>query len=201
MYKTNRVVIVEGKYDKIRLQSVLDAMIITTEGFGIFNDRDKQQLLRKLSKERGLLVITDSDAAGFKIRGFLKGLINDGDIINAYIPDIFGKEGRKEEPSREGKLGVEGMPSEALISSLEKSGILTESANGTSSAREITTADLFEDGLTGAENSAEKRRRLLRSLDLPERLTGSSFLLVLNTFLNYEEYKKICKDLFIDSET
>lgn len=194
MIKINRAVIVEGRYDKIKLASILDAVIIETEGFGIFNNKEKQKLIRKLADTKGLLILTDSDSAGFKIRSFIKGIVPAEQIKHAYIPDIFGKEKRKTEPSKEGKLGVEGIKKELLLDALEKAGVFCEET-ATEEKREITKLDLYEDGLSGRENSDELRKKLLSHLDLPERLTSNALVQILNTFLTFDEYKKAVEEI------
>ncbi len=194
MIKIDRAVIVEGRYDKIKLASILDAVIIETEGFGIFNNKEKQNLIRKLADTKGLLILTDSDSAGFKIRSFIKGIVPVEQIKHAYIPDILGKEKRKTEPSKEGKLGVEGIKKELIIDALEKAGVFCEEI-GTEEKREITKLDLYEDGLSGRENSDELRKKLLSLLDLPERLTSNALVQILNTFLTYDEYKKAVEEI------
>ena len=194
MIKIDRVVIVEGRYDKIKLSSILDAVIIESEGFGIFNNKEKQKLIRKLAETKGLLILTDSDSAGFKIRSFIRGMVPAEQIKHAYIPDIFGKEKRKTEPSKEGKLGVEGVKADIIIDALEKAGVLCEETED-KEQREITKLDLYEDGLSGKEDSDASRKKLLSLLDLPERLTSNALLQVLNTFLTYEEYKKAVEDI------
>lgn len=194
MIKIDRVVIVEGRYDKIKLSSILDAVIIETEGFGIFNNKEKQKLIRKLAETKGLLILTDSDSAGFKIRSFIRGMVPAEQIKHAYIPDIFGKEKRKTEPSKEGKLGVEGVKADIIIDALEKAGVLYEETED-KEQREITKLDLYEDGLSGKADSDALRKKLLSLLDLPERLTSNALLQVLNTFLTYEEYKKAVEDI------
>lgn len=194
MIKIDRVVIVEGRYDKIKLSSILDAVIIETEGFGIFNNKEKQKLIRKLAETKGLLILTDSDSAGFKIRSFIRGMVPAEQIKHAYIPDIFGKEKRKTEPSKEGKLGVEGVKADIIIDALEKAGVLCEETED-KEQREITKLDLYEDGLSGKADSDALRKKLLSLLDLPERLTSNALLQVLNTFLTYEEYKKAVEDI------
>ena len=194
MIKIDRAVIVEGRYDKIKLSSILDAVIIETEGFGIFNNKEKQELIRKLADTKGILILTDSDSAGFKIRSFIKGIVPAEQIKHAYIPDIFGKEKRKTEPSKEGKLGVEGIKKELILEALEKAGVFCEETN-TEEKREITKLDLYEDGLSGRENSDELRKKLLLHLDLPERLTSNALVQILNTFLTYDEYKKAIEEI------
>ena len=188
MFHTDRLVLVEGKYDKIRLAPLLDAPIMTTEGFGVFRDREKQRFIRKAAAERGLIVITDSDAAGFQIRHFIRNIAGrDADILQVYIPDVYGKERRKEAPSKEGKLGVEGMETEALREALRKAGVFREAA-GDANTDPITTADLFEAGLTGGANAADRRRAFLTFLGLPQRLTGGSLLQMLNAFLTKRQF-------------
>lgn len=187
MLHTDKAIIVEGRYDKIKLSNVTDALILTTDGFGIFNDKEKQLLIKKTAAEKGLLIITDSDAAGFKIRNFLKNIARSADVSHIYIPDVFGKEKRKAEASKEGKLGVEGIDNDLLINALIRSGEF-EKSEKTNAGRKITTADLFEAGLSGTPGCTEKRRRLLAEMGLPARLTGASFLSVLNTFMTYDDF-------------
>ena len=194
MIKIDRVVIVEGRYDKIKLSSVIDGVIIETEGFGIFNNKEKQALIRRLAQTKGLLVLTDSDSAGFKIRSFIRGIVPAEQIKHAYIPDIFGKEKRKTEPSKEGKLGVEGIRPEIIIEALEKAGVLCEEVDNTPRC-EITKLDLYEDGLSGRPDSDALRKKLLKHLDLPERLTSNALVQILNTFLTYEEYKNAVREI------
>lgn len=189
MLKINEAVIVEGKYDKIRLSTVLDTVIIETDGFAIFKDKEKQKLIRFLSEKRGIIILTDSDSAGFKIRNFINGFTKSENIKNVYIPDIYGKEKRKTEASKEGKLGVEGMKTEVILSALTKAGVLCSENNKTES-REITRTDFFEDGISGRENSSEIRKALARLLDLPERISSSSLLKIINTYMTYDDYKE-----------
>lgn len=193
MLHTDRVIITEGRYDKIKLSNVTDALILTTEGFGIFNNKEKQTLIKKTAAEKGLLIVTDSDAAGFKIRNFIKNIAKNADIIHVYIPDVFGREKRKTEDSKEGKLGVEGINNELLINALLRSGAFSET--GETKKAEITNADLFAAGLTGAPGATERRRKLLLSMGLPARLTGASFLSVLNSFLTLEDFIKKTEEL------
>ena len=194
MIKIDKVVIVEGKYDKIKLSSILDAVIIETDGFAIFNDKQKQQLIRRLAQTKGILILTDSDSAGFTIRSFIRGIVPAEQITHAYIPDIFGKEKRKTEASKEGKLGVEGVSTQIIIEALEKAGVFCETTQQTQ-RRKITKLDLYEDGLTGRENSEQLRSKLLKHLHLPARLTTNAMLQLLNTFLTYEDYKKAVEEI------
>jgi len=192
MIKINEVVIVEGKYDKIKLQSVIDAPIITTDGFGIFKDKEKQKLIRNLAEERGILVLTDSDSAGFLIRKFLRGSIPKEHIRHAYIPDLFGKEKRKTVASAEGKLGVEGVPVSVIEEALSKAGVTCSESK---ESEMITKTDLFGDGFYGTSGCNEKRAELLRRLDLPENMTSNAMLEMINVFLSYDEYKKIAEEM------
>lgn len=194
MVHIKEIVIVEGKYDKIKLSSLIDAVIIETNGFSIFKDKEKLDLIRRFAEKNGVLIITDSDAAGFKIRHFLGGALPKDKVKHAYIPDIFGKEPRKNSPSKEGKLGVEGIPADAVMKSLERAGVLFEETS-CDEKRRITKADLFEDGLTGSGNSALKRRKLLKKLDLPQRLSANALVDILNAIYSFEEYKKAVSEL------
>lgn len=189
MIKINEAVIVEGKYDKIKLSAILDTIIIETDGFAIFKDKEKQKLIRFLSEKRGIIIMTDSDSAGFKIRNFINGITKSENIKNVYIPDIYGKEKRKTEASKEGKLGVEGMKTEVIMSALEKAGVFC-AQNDKAESREITRTDFFEDGISGRENSSEIRKALAKKLELPERISASSLLKIINTYMTYDEYKE-----------
>ena len=192
MLKTDRIIIVEGKYDKIKLSSIIDAVIIETDGFGIFKDKQKQKLLRMLADNKGLVILTDSDSAGFTIRNFICGFVPKEKIINAYIPDVFGKERRKEAPSKEGKLGVEGVSSSLIKEALEKAGVLCSEDNLTEK-RVVTKTDFYLDGLTGGNDSKEKRLALLNYLSLPERITTNALIEIINSFMTYEDYKNAVK--------
>lgn len=189
MIKIREAVIVEGKYDKIRLESVLDTLIIPTNGFGIFKDQEKMQMLRLLAQKRGLLILTDSDSAGFLIRNHLSSCIPKEQIRHAYIPDLYGKERRKDKPSKEGKLGVEGMPQAALAEALRRAGVTAEQEEEIETGSPITKADLYEDGLTGGPQSRLLRQKLLKELRLPERLTTNALISVLNSLMTREEYR------------
>ncbi|MEE0443855.1 MAG: DUF4093 domain-containing protein [Acutalibacteraceae bacterium] len=190
MIKIDKVIIVEGKYDKIKLSSMIDGIIIETEGFGIFKDKDKQKLIRKLAETKGIAILTDSDSAGFVIRNFITSIVPKEYITNVYIPDIYGKEKRKDSPSKEGKLGVEGVSAEILKEAFKKAGIGV-SQSETNERKKITLNDFFDDGLTGDTQSKRKRTDLLKKLDLPERMSTKAMLDILNTFITYDEYKKL----------
>ena len=194
MIKIKQAVIVEGKYDKIKLESILDTVIIATDGFGIFKDREKQAFIRTLAEKRGILVLTDSDSAGFVIRSFLSGIVPPESITHVYIPDVFGKEKRKAEPSKEGKLGVEGVSRKTIIKALEKAGVTSESLPD-GARRLVTKTDLYEDGICGKSNSLAKRKQLLKALGLPEKTSANSMLKIINTFLSFEDYKQAVKDI------
>ena len=194
MIKINEAVIVEGKYDKIKLSGILDTVIIETDGFAIFKDKEKQQLIRFLSEKRGIIIMTDSDSAGFKIRSFINGITKSENIKNVYIPDVYGKEKRKTEMSKEGKLGVEGISTELIMSALQKAGVFC-SENEKQEGREITRTDFFEDGISGRDNSSEIRKNLAKSLGLPERISSSALLKIINSYMTYDEYKNAINNL------
>lgn len=195
MIKVNEVIVVEGRYDKNTLSQILDATIIETNGFGIFSDKDKLSLLRRLAEKRGLVIMTDSDGAGFVIRNHLKGAIDPKLIKHAYIPDMEGKEKRKTSISKEGKLGVEAMTGDVILKALENAGVSIGDESQTNAIDRITKADLFELGLSGGSGSAEKRRMLIKRLDLPERLSANALLDVLNVLVTREELAGLCREL------
>ncbi len=194
MIKLSMPVIVEGKYDIIKLSNIIDGIIIKTDGFGIFKDKEKQRLLRRLAGEKGIIVLTDSDSAGFMIRNFISSVVPADKIVNVYIPDIYGKEKRKTEGGKEGKLGVEGMKEEVLLEAFRKAGVFCES-NEDTNRRLITGLDLYEWGFSGKNDSKAKRQALLRSLALPERMSSSSLIKILNTFVTYEEFIEKAKEI------
>lgn len=190
MIKIDQVIIVEGRYDKIKLSSMIDGIIIETEGFGIFRDKDKQRLIRKLAEKRGIIILTDSDSAGFVIRNFITSIVPKEFVTNVYIPEIFGKEKRKASASKEGTLGVEGVSVDIITEAFRKAGIgASESIN--KSKKEITLNDFYDDGLTGSPDSKAKRKMLLKKLDLPEKMSTKAMLEIFNLFLSYEDYKKL----------
>lgn len=191
MISVKEVIVVEGRYDRNTLSQVFDAVIVETSGFGVFNDREKLAHLRRLAEARGLVVLTDSDGAGFVIRNFLKGAIDPALVKQAYIPDIAGRERRKRAPSKEGKLGVEGMKPEVLIEALRRAGATLGGEEPARRAGGITKATLYELGLSGGPGSAEKRRALLKELDLPEKLSANALLDVLNALYSEAELREI----------
>ncbi len=197
MLKIQEAIVVEGRYDKNALAQLVDTLIIPTEGFGIFKNKEKADMLRRVAEKRGLIVLTDSDGAGFLIRNHLKGLFPPEQVKHAYIPDLYGKEKRKRVPGKEGKLGVEGMRPEVLEQALRQCGatILGEHASQSSQRREITKLDLFQDGFSGGADSCARRKKLLKRLNLPEHLTAKALPEVLSTLLTYEEYRAIVEEL------
>lgn len=197
MLKLKEVVIVEGKYDKIKLSQILDALIIDVGGFNIFKNKKKLNLIKKLAKKNGALILTDSDHAGFMIRNYLNGIIPQNKIKHAYIPDIIGKEKRKKTYSKEKKLGVEGINDEIILDSIKKSGLkqFKNDNNKIQNSPAITKLDFFQDGLSGSENSASKRKSLIKNLNLPENLSQNALLKILNEIITYDEYKNLIKKL------
>ena len=192
MIKIKEAIIVEGKYDKIKLSSIVDAVIIVTNGFGIFKDTEKLGLIRYYAKKTGIIIMTDSDSAGRKIRGYIKGAVGEGRIINVYTPDIFGKEKRKTKASAEGKLGVEGINVDILIGALKKSGV---TADTTERQHDITNLTLYELGLSGGKSSRELRKKLQSKLGLPSMMSASSLIEVLNTMMDKTELARYVSEL------
>lgn len=191
MIRIKEAVIVEGKYDKIKLSSLIDGLILETDGFAIFKNKDRLRLFRRLAETRGLLILTDSDGAGFVIRRYLGGSIPTKYVKHAYIPDLLGKESRKAHPSKEGKLGVEGVPKQVILDALKRAGATFEEKDEApqTQGEPITPADLYEDGITGRADSKRRRGLLLKALDLPEHLSSGALLQVLNTVCTKEEYR------------
>lgn len=188
MERVREVIVVEGRYDKITLSQIVDAVIIETSGFAVFNDREKQALLHRLAEAKGLVVLTDSDGAGFMIRNFIRGCVDPQYIKNAYIPDIVGKERRKSAPSKGGCLGVEGMRPDVLLRALRRAGATFEDGAATGTRQRISKADLYVKGLSGGQDSAQKRAELINKLDLPSRLTATGLLDVLNVLMTRDEF-------------
>lgn len=197
MLKIKEAIVVEGRYDKNTLAQMVDALIIETGGFGIFKDKEKVALLRRLAEARGLIVLTDPDGAGFVIRNHLKGTIPAGQVKHAYVPDLLGKERRKRVPGKEGKLGVEGMSTEVLEAALRRAGatFLDETPGESRAGQPITKADLFAAGLTGGADSAARRAALLKRLDLPEHLSANALLDVLNALYSYGAFIQAISDI------
>ena len=188
MHSVKEVIVVEGRYDKNTLSQVVDAVILETSGFGIFNDAAKRRLLKKLAETRGLILLTDSDAAGFLIRNRIKGFVDPALVRHAYIPDVYGKERRKAQVSKEGKIGVEGMRPEVLLEALIRAGATIDDCEMVTASPRISKADFYALGLSGREGSAEKRKKLLRQLELPERMSADAMLDVLNALMDRENF-------------
>lgn len=182
MIKLEQAIVVEGKYDKNTLSQLVDAPIFETNGFGVMKDRALVALLRRAAGTRGLIVLTDSDGAGFVIRNYLKSVLPKQGVFHAYIPDVPGKERRKDKPGKEGKLGVEGMRPEVLLQALERVGVRER----TDERPQITKTDLFLCGLSGCAGSARRRAELMRRLELPEHLGANAFLDALNLLMTRE---------------
>lgn len=195
MLKVKQTVIVEGKYDKIKLDSIIDGVIVQTNGYSIFKDKEKLALIRFYAEKTGIIILTDSDSAGFKIRNYLKGAIPDGKIINVYIPDIFGKERRKLKPSAEGKLGVEGVSKKILLEAFEKAGITAEEKDETQNTEKIDSLLLYELGLSGGKNSSFLRKKVLQYFGLPSLLSSSAMTDALNTMISPDELTEAVEKL------
>ncbi len=193
MIRLTQAVVVEGKYDQIKLASLIDGLIIPTNGFGIFRDKDRLALLRRLAESRGLVIMTDSDAAGFMIRNRLKAAIPKGRLYHAYIPDRPGKEKRKTTPSAEGKLGVEGMDAATLLQALADAGVTAQT--GQAPRPPVTKADLYAWGLTGTPNAARRRAALQKALDLPARMNTNTLAQVLGRLYEREQIERMLADL------
>ncbi len=195
--KIREAIIVEGKYDKIKLSSVFDTLIIETTGFSIYTDKEKQQLIRKCAKETGIIIFTDSDRGGFLIRNFLNGAIPPENIKHAYIPQIKGKEHRKVAPSKDGFLGVEGVSRQVIVDAvLSASPKISEKKS-----RLITKADFYALGLSGKEDSAKKRNILKKNLNLPSNLSAGALLQTLNQLFEYDEFISVWEKLLSGENT
>ena len=181
-------IVVEGKYDAIRLRSVVNATIVETNGFGIFKQPETMELLRQLAEKQGLIVLTDSDAAGFIIRDRISGALPTEQVRHAYVPEIYGKERRKRAPSKEGLLGVEGIDGERILRALLQAGATVEDVLPTQNVSYLTKARLYEDGWSGGKGSARLREALLCELGLPRRLSANRLIEVVNALLPEEEY-------------
>ena len=190
--KISLPIIVEGRYDKSALSGFLDATVITTGGFSIFNNKEQQALLRRVAKN-GVIVLTDSDGGGKQIRKFLSGILHADKIHNVYIPKVAGKESRKRKPSKSGTLGVEGMEKEIILRLLAP---FTDDQKPQNNSKTITKVDFFEDKLTGHPNSSDLRQALCRECDLPDDMTPNALLEAMNLLYGYDEYKRLVSKLF-----
>ena len=194
MVKIKEAIVVEGRYDKNTLSQIVDAPILETSGFGIFKDKQQLALLRRVAENRGLIVFTDSDGAGFVIRNHLKSVIPAKFLKHAYIPDIYGKEKRKATPGKEGKLGVEGMRPQIILDALRKAGA-TMDGEALPSQQQLTKQDLMELGLSGGKDSGSLRLKLLKKLDLPQHMSANAMLQALNLLYSLEELVEIIETL------
>lgn len=193
MIYLKEAVIVEGKYDKIKLKNFISAEIITTDGFRIFKDRQKTEMIRRIAEKRGIIILTDSDAAGFVIRGHLNGIIDQKYIKNVFVPEIKGKERRKAVASSAGLLGVEGLSEQIISDALKRAGIGENTEDRQSIVPKITKADLFAAGLSGGEGSRFKREQLLKKLKLPTGMSSAQMLTALNSLYTEEEFLAVCR--------
>lgn len=194
MIKIREAIVVEGRYDKNTLSQIVDATIFETNGFGIFKDVQRMDLLRRVAEKHGLIVFTDSDGAGFVIRNRIKSCIPGEHLKHAYIPDVYGKERRKREPGKEGKLGVEGMTREVILDALCRSGATIEGQN-VSVPKQITKQDLMELGLSGGKDASAKRLALLKKLELPEHMSANAMLQALNVLYSLDELTALLNEL------
>lgn len=196
MVKIREAIVVEGRYDKNTLAQIVDAPILETAGFGIFKNKEQMDLLRRVAKERGLIVFTDSDGGGFVIRNRIKSAIPASQLKHAYIPDIYGKEKRKSAPGKEGKLGVEGMRPEVILEALRRAGATFEEEPVQSvPPREITKQDLMDLGLSGSPDAGERRKKLLKACRFPEHMSANAMLQALNLLYTLEEVQDLVSGL------
>ena len=200
MIRIHEAILVEGRYDVNTVRQVVDTVVLESGGFRIFNDREQLQLLRRIAATRGLIVLTDSDGAGFVIRNYLKGALSSGTVKQAYVPDIAGKERRKRHGSKEGKLGVEGMRPEVILEALRRAGATFEDADNTddaaSSTAPITKADFYEWGLSGGTDSTQRRAAVLKALELPTHMTANALLEFINAVGSREEIETVLQQFY-----
>ena len=199
MLRIREAIVVEGRYDKNTLSQMVDTVIVETSGFGIFKDKERLALLRRLAEKRGLIVLTDPDGAGFVIRSHLKGSIPPEQVKHAYVPDVYGKERRKRRGGKEGKLGVEGMTPEIILAALRNAGATVEGEETTSTGG-ITKQDLMALGLSGGSNAGEKRKALLKKLNLPEHMSANAMLQALNLLYTREELEQMLNESGIERD-
>ena len=188
--KISEVIVVEGRYDKNAVSQVVDATIVELGGFGVFNNKEKTAFLRRLAEKRGIVVFTDSDGAGFVIRNHLKSVVQSGRVLQAYIPDIYGKEKRKAKAGKEGKLGVEGMAPEIILKALRDAGATFDGAADTVKGEPITSADLMERVLIG-ENSSERRAKLWKELGFPAHISTKAALEAMNLLMTRQAFLEL----------
>lgn len=195
MIRVKQAIIVEGRYDKIRLSNIADTVIVCTNGFSIYKDREKQELIKALAAKTGIIILTDSDSAGFQIRSFIRSIVKQGEVLNAVTPDIMGKERRKLQPSKQGKLGVEGIPDELIVQALKNCGAVIDGEAPERTEPPLDRADLMELGLIGGDNCAQRRRELQRRLGLPELLSAKLLLETANRMFSRSEFISTVREM------
>ena len=195
MYKIKEAIIVEGAYDKAKLAGFIDGVILTTHGFAVYTNPDFINTIKELARTCGIVILTDSDSAGMKIRNFVKQHAADGTVYHAYVPDIAGKERRKSKPSSEGLLGVEGMSEDIIIKALRASGATIDDVSDSGKDSRITKADLYFLGLSGTADASARRAALCRRLNIPIRLSANMLLDVLNRRVSYSELEEMAAEL------
>ncbi len=201
MYKVKETIVVEGVYDKIKLSRFIDAVIIVTNGFRVFSDDRIIKSIREMARRTGIVILTDSDSAGFKIRNYIKQSIPKELVKHAYVPDIKGKERRKREPGKEGLLGVEGIREDIILSALKNAGcIIDGNADCKKEGRAITKSDLYMAGLAGCDNSYEKRAAIASALSIPMKISANMLLDILNRLLNYDEFCEIVQNVISENK-
>lgn len=201
MYKVKETIVVEGVYDKIKLSRFLDTVIIATHGFRIFSDNGILESIHKMAQATGIVILTDSDSAGFKIRNYIKQSMPEGSVKHAYIPDVYGKEKRKKEPGREGLIGVEGIKDDIILDALKTAGCeIDGTVQEGKEGRKITKADLYKVGLSGAERSSSLRSALASELGIPMKISANMLLDILNRLVTYEELCDIVQTIRVQTD-
>lgn len=186
MYKIKETIVVEGVYDKIKLSRFIDGVVITTNGFRVFSDSRILKSIRSMAEKTGIVILTDSDSAGFKIRNYIKQSMPEGSVKHAYIPDVRGKEKRKREAGKEGLLGVEGIDDSVILEALRTAGCTIDGeADASKEGRKITKTDLYKEGLSGGEGSGAMRASLAKELGIPMKISANMMLDILNRLLSY----------------
>ena len=196
MYHIKECIIVEGIYDKIKLSQFIDGTIFVTQGFSIFNNKKDMAAIKTFAEKCGIVILTDSDAAGFKIRNFIKQSLPKEQVKHAYIPEIPGKERRKTHAGKEGILGVEGISDDIIITALKNSGCTIDDSIESKPKNQVTKTDFFNLGLSGGTNSAEKRAKLCKCLNLPGKISPNMLLSAVNSLMSKEDFSKLCEEIF-----